>query len=136
MSDILDYDISISPSPATISITAAFDDTTAGSSSLVATIASVPDITFSLTPTGNVIQKIASAIAWPIAALIALACKGVPSKILQGKTQTLYTLGTYSADTVAITPTDVQIGKASIGGTDMVMVTATLTAAYAAPTQN
>ncbi|KQO12480.1 hypothetical protein [Sphingomonas sp. Leaf242] len=137
MSDMLDYDISISPSPATISVTAAFTpDAKTGASQLVATVASVPEVTFSLTPAGSIIQKIASAIAWPIAQLIAAFCKDKPRDALQGETMTLYTLGTYSADTVAVTPSSVQLGSASIGGTAMVKITATLTASYAAPAQN
>lgn len=122
MSDMIEYDISISPSPAEIDLKVAISGT-----AVSATVVSVPSVTFSLTPTGNLIQKILSAVAWPIAAIVAAACKDKPKSILEGQTRNLGSVPPYDTNGIRITPGDVVLGSAAIGDATMLKVTASLT---------
>lgn len=129
MSDMIEYDVSISPSPAEVDLTVATSGTAVN-----VTVASVPDIDFSLTPTGNIIQKILSAIAWPIAAIIAADSKGKPRDELQGKTFKIGSIPDYPTSYVVISASAVTLGSATVGGTAMTKATATLSARVPATT--
>ena len=122
MSSQFSYDISIDPSPAPIDVTVSIDNT-----DVKATIASVPSLKFSLTPTGNLIQKIASAIAWPIATLIAGVVKDKPKDALQGQSKSVGSIPGYSTNGNSIVPRKAVLGSATSGGTPMLQVTASLT---------
>ncbi|MFN3945404.1 MAG: hypothetical protein ACK4K7_10785 [Allosphingosinicella sp.] len=124
MSDAISYDVSFKPSPATIGISV-----TVVEDALTATVTNVPDIGLSLTPSGNFVQKIISAVLIPIAELIVAAVNPKPRDMLQGKTMNLGKIPPIPVDNVTITASGLALGGATLGGTDYLKVTATLSVA-------
>lgn len=121
MFDMISYDVTIDPSPAEIDVTVAVDNT-----KLKATISSVPSISFGLTPSGNLIQKILSAVALPIAALIADLVKNEPKKVLEGMNVPIGTIPDYPTNGITIVPSNLTLGSANVGSATMLKVTADL----------
>ncbi|MGA8133072.1 hypothetical protein EXW72_04475 [Pseudomonas sp. BCA14] len=121
MSSMFDYDVSISPSPAEIDLTVAVDGV-----AISATITSVPSLTFKLTPTGNLVQKILSAVAYPIATLIASEVKDKPKDALQGKVEPIGSVPNYDTNGIRIAPSALTFGSVSIGNTPMLKIVAKL----------
>ncbi|MEH6348510.1 hypothetical protein [Pseudomonas sp. 3JA] len=121
MSSMFDYDVSISPSPAEIDLTVAVDGV-----AISATITSVPSLTFKLTPTGNLAQKILSAVAYPIATLIAAEVKDKPKDALQGKVESIGSVPNYDTNGIRIAPSALTLGSVNIGDSPMLKIVATL----------
>lgn len=119
--EMFSYDVSISPSPADIDLTVAISGT-----EVQVTVTSVPSMTFLLTPSGNLLQKILSAIAWPISELIGLAVKDKPKNALEGQIGKLGDVPSYTTHGVVITPSSLTLDSADIGAVSMVKITASL----------
>jgi hypothetical protein len=128
MSDTISYDVSFSPSPATITISV-----TVVEDALTATVTTVPDIGLSLSPSGNFVQKVISAVLIPIADLIIAAVNPKPRDMLQGKTMTLGKIPPIPVENVTITASSLALGGATLGGTDYLKATATLAVAVNPP---
>ncbi len=124
MSDMFKYNVNISPNPANIDLKVQLSDT-----ALTATISSVPELSYTLRPDGDFIQKIISAVLDPIAQLISLSSslKKKPQNMLQGKSETLVTIGSYTADDIVINPKNLALGSYTAANKDMLEVTGSLT---------
>lgn len=121
MTNFINYDITVTPSPLAIDL-----KVTVANTDITATIDHVPSVAFHLTPHGNLLEKISSTVAWPIANLIAPLAKDKPKEILEGKSFSIGTVPNYDTNGIRITPRHVVLGSANIGTTPMLKVTATL----------
>ncbi len=120
----IEYDVSISPSPATLGVTVSVDG-----ADVKATVTQVPDINFTLKPTGNIIQKILSGVAWPVAMIIKEASFKHPGDMLLNKVFDIGNVPDYETEYVSISAINVALDAAAPAGTSMLKVTATLAAA-------
>ena len=128
MTDQISYDVSFSPSPATIGVTV-----TVVKDELTATIATVPDIGLSLKPAGNFVQKIVSAILEPLAVIIIAIVNPKPREMLEGKTEKLGKIPPFSFDNVTITASSLALGGATLAGASYLKATAKLSLVVTPP---
>lgn len=124
----IEYDVLISPSPATLGVTVSIDG-----ADVKATVTQVPNIDFILTPTGNIIQKILSEVALPVAVIIQDAAFNHPGDMLLNKVFDVGDVPDYETEYATITASNVALGEAAPAGTTMLKVTATLAAAVPTP---
>jgi hypothetical protein len=128
MSDEISYDVSFNPSPTTIGISV-----TVVQDAITATITSVPDVGLSLTPAGNWVQKVVSAVLEPIALLIIAIVKPKPRDKLQGQSKTIGKVPPYAVDNLTITASSVALGGAPLAGAQYLKATAKLSVAVTPP---
>lgn len=121
MSDMISYKVSFSPSPVTIGVSV-----TVVSDKIKATVTSVPDVGLSLTPSGNFVQKVLSAIVLPIADLIVKAVNPKPRNMLQDHVVTTVGIPNYPVDTVTISANTLALGDATLAGVQYLKATAKL----------
>lgn len=120
MSDMFKYSVKIDPTPVDIdmTVTAAQQDLTVS--------ATGPSVTFVLTPAGSFVQKVLSAVIYPIAAIMAAANKNALANALKDNPQTISTAKGYAADGFTITPSNLALGSFDAAGTSLVKITGTL----------
>lgn len=125
MGDMFKYDVTIKPTPVGIdaTVTAARQDLTVS--------ATGPSVTLVLTPSGSFIQKVLSAVIYPIAEIIALANKNALKDALKDNPQTISTAQGYTADGFTITPSNLALGGFDAGGISLAKITGTLDLAVA-----
>ena len=125
MSNSFGYDVSITPSPLTTTITLSINTNQV----VQATLGSLPsNLDFSLTPTGDFGQQIEDAILTP---LIGIGSGDLISAIkdaVNGKVFDLITIGTFDVQGFAITPSGIALGSNTTAtGVGMLQLTGTLT---------
>lgn len=128
MTDVISYDVKITPSPTVIDVTVAVTGV-----AVSATVTTVPELNVSLSPSGNFAEKIVSGVLDPIAELIVSEYKDKPKDLLQGKVIQIGNVPSYDVEGISIVPSALVLGSASPAGTPMVKATGTLTIATPTP---
>lgn len=118
MSKTIDYTVEPQDNPVTITATITVEEL-----NVIVTLTNVPGVTFAVKPTGNIIQKILSTVAEPIASNVINDLYDAAQSKFQGMKYNIATISGQTFSGITITPSNLALGAHTVGNVEMVKIT-------------